>query len=106
MIGCAFTLAYEVCAAGLSGVQQYGAKVHYKDIVVGEYSVDLPVDDVLLVELETANALDHPYMPRGPDAMHQLSQDDGLQLRLLPSFSEPHRRPPNRHGRACPGHQS
>jgi hypothetical protein len=65
MIGCAFTLAYEVCAAGLSGVQQYGAKVHYKDIVVGEYSVDLPVDDVLLVELETANALDHPYMPPG-----------------------------------------
>ena len=58
-IGCAFTvlntlgagflekdyanaLAYEVRAAGLSAVQQYGAKVHYKEILVGEYFVDLP----------------------------------------------------------------
>ena len=68
VIGCAFTvlntlgagflekvyenaLAYEVCAAGLSAAQQYGTKVHYKDILVGEYSVDLL--DVLLVELKT-----------------------------------------------------
>jgi GxxExxY protein len=52
VIGCAFTvlntlgagfletvyenaLAYEVRAAGLSAVQRYGAKVHYKDILVG-----------------------------------------------------------------------
>ena len=56
VIGCAFTvlntlgagflekvyenaLAYEVRAADLSTVQQYGAKVHYKDILVGEYFV-------------------------------------------------------------------
>ena len=59
VIGCAFTvlntleagfvekvyenalasLAYEVRAAGLSAVQQYGAKVHCKDILVGEYFV-------------------------------------------------------------------
>ena len=59
VIGCAFTvlntlgagflekvyentLAYEVHAAGLSAVQQFGAKVHDKDILVGEYFVDLP----------------------------------------------------------------
>jgi hypothetical protein len=41
------------------------AKARYKDIVVGEYSVGLLVDDALLVELETAKALDHPYMPPG-----------------------------------------
>ena len=56
VIGCAFTvintlgagflekvyenaLAFEVRAAGLSVVQQYGAKVHYKDILVGDYFV-------------------------------------------------------------------
>ena len=38
-------LAYEVRAAGLSAVQQYGAKVHYKDILVGEYFVDLLIND-------------------------------------------------------------
>jgi hypothetical protein len=34
-------------------VQQCGAKVHYRDILVGEYFVDLPISDVLLVELRT-----------------------------------------------------
>jgi hypothetical protein len=52
-------------------VQQYGVKVHDKDIVVGEYSVDLLVDDVPLVELETFKALDHPTCSRAPDAMHR-----------------------------------
>jgi hypothetical protein len=58
VIGCAFTVlntlgagflekvhenavAYEVRAAGLSAVRQHGAEVHYKDILVGEYFVDL-----------------------------------------------------------------
>ncbi len=56
VIGCAFTvlntlgagflkkvyensLAYEVRVAGRSAVQQYGAKVHYKGILSGEYFV-------------------------------------------------------------------
>jgi GxxExxY protein len=62
VIGCAFTvlntlgagflekvyenaLAIEVRAAGLSAVQQYAARVHYKDILVGEYFADLLVND-------------------------------------------------------------
>ena len=64
MIGCAFTgintlgarflekvyenaLTYELRVAGLSAVQQFGAKVHYKDILVGEYFVDLLLNDML-----------------------------------------------------------
>ena len=78
VIGCAFTVlnalgagflekvyetasAYEVRAAGLSAVQQYGAKVHYKDILVAEYFADLPINDVLLVELKTVKALDDAH---------------------------------------------
>jgi hypothetical protein len=80
-------------------VQQYGVKVHDKDIVVGEYSVDLLVDDVPLVELETFKALDHPTCSRAPDAMHQLSKDDGLQLRLLRSISKKLGNPARGHGR-------
>ena len=56
---------YMKCAAGLSAVQQYGAKVHYKDILVGEYFVDLLINDVLLVELKTVKALDDAHMPTG-----------------------------------------
>ena len=71
VIGCAFTvlntlgagflekvyenaLAFELGAAGLSVVQQFGARVFYHDVVVGEYFVDLLVEDVLLIELKTA----------------------------------------------------
>jgi GxxExxY protein len=75
VIGCAFTvlnmlgvgflekvyenaLAYEVRAAGLTAVQQYGAKVHYKGILVGEYFVGLLINDMLLIELKTVRPLD------------------------------------------------
>ena len=65
-------LAYEVRAAGLSAVQQYADRVHYKDILVGEYFADLAVNDVLLIELKTVKRTGR----RAPDAMHQLSQSD------------------------------
>jgi GxxExxY protein len=75
VIGCAFTvlntlgagflekvyenaLAYELRASGLLVVQQCSVRVHYKDVVVGEYFVDLLVEDVLLVELKTVKVLD------------------------------------------------
>ena len=78
VIGCAFTvvntlragflervyenaLAYEPRASGLLIVQQCGVRVHYRDVVVGEYFVDLLVEDVLLVELKTVKALDDPH---------------------------------------------
>src|SRR5208282_1396493 len=79
VIGCAFTvlntlgagflekvyenaLAYEIRATGLSVVQQCGARVYYNDVVVGEYFVDLLVEDVLLVELKTVKALDDTHL--------------------------------------------
>ena len=67
VIGCAFTvlntlgvdswkkvyenaLAIELNTAGLSVAQQSPARVPYKGAVVGEYFVDLLVDDELLVQ--------------------------------------------------------
>jgi GxxExxY protein len=49
--------ALEVRAAGLSVAQQCGARVYYRDVVIGESFVDLLVEDVL-VELKTVKALD------------------------------------------------
>jgi GxxExxY protein len=63
-------LDYEFRAVGLPAMQQYGAEVHSKDILVGEYFVDLLVNDMLLVELTTVKALDDVHR------MHQLSQVD------------------------------
>ena len=73
VIGCAFTvlntlgagslekvyeysLAYEVRAASPPAVQQFGAMAHCKDILAGEYCVDLLISDVLLVELKTSQS--------------------------------------------------
>ena len=53
--------ANEVRAAGLSAVQQYDAKVHYKDIFVGGYFVGLLISDMFLVELKIVKALDDAH---------------------------------------------
>jgi GxxExxY protein len=76
---------YEVRAAGLSAVQQYGAKVHYKDIVVGEYFVDLLVNNVLLVELKTVKALDDAHRMQCTNYL----KATGLRLCLLLNFGKP-----------------
>jgi GxxExxY protein len=103
VIGCAFTvlntlgagflemvyenaLAYEVRAAGLSAVQQYGAKVRYKDILVGEYFVDLLINEVLLVELKTVRALDDAHRMQCTNYL----KATGLRLCLLLNFGKPH----------------
>ena len=102
VIGCAFTvlntlgvgflekvyenaLAYELRAAGLSALQQYGAKVHYKDILVGEYFVDLLINDVLLVELKTVRALDDAHRMQCTNYL----KATGLRLCLLLNFGKP-----------------
>jgi GxxExxY protein len=67
-------------------VQQYGAKVHYKDMVVGEYFVDLLINDVLLVELKAVRALDDAHRMQGTNYL----KATGLRLCLLLNFGKPH----------------
>jgi GxxExxY protein len=54
-------LAAELGMAGLAVEQQRGITVTYKGIVVGEYFVDLLVEDAVLVELKTVRALDRAH---------------------------------------------
>jgi GxxExxY protein len=75
-------LAYEVRAARLSAVQQYAAGVHYEDILVGEYFVDLLVNDVLLVELKTVKTLDEAHRMQCINYL----KATGLKLYLLFDF--------------------
>jgi GxxExxY protein len=75
VIGCAFTelntlgtgflekvyenaLVFELRTAGLSVVQQHGVRAYYIDVLVGDYTVDLLVGGLLLVELKTVKALE------------------------------------------------
>ena len=55
-------LAHELRMAGLLVTQQNPIVVRYDGIVVGEYAVDLLVEDSVLVELKTAKSLDDVHL--------------------------------------------
>ena len=78
-------LAFELRASGLSVAQQSGANVYYHDQVVGEYFVDLLVEDVLLVELKTAKARDDAHQMQCINYL----KATGLPLCLLLNFGRP-----------------
>jgi len=50
-------LAIELRKRGHKVIQQHPLKVRYEDEIVGEFVVDLFVDDCILVELKTVKAL-------------------------------------------------
>jgi GxxExxY protein len=102
VIGCAFTvlntlgvgfaekvhenaLAIELRAAGLGVAQQCGVKVHYNDVVVGEYFPDLLIEDELLVELKTVNNLDDGHRMQCTNYLKATR----LRLCLLINFGNP-----------------
>ena len=87
-------LAYEVRAPSLSPVQQYVTKLQCRDILVGEYFVDLPIDDMLLVELKIVKALDDAHMRSGagPEGRMQCTnylKATSRELCLLLNFDKP-----------------
>jgi GxxExxY protein len=63
-LGCGFlekvyenALVHELRKAGLRVQQQYPIKVYYDGIVVGEFTVDLLVEECVLVELKAIKSL-------------------------------------------------
>ena len=54
-------LAHQLRKAGFGVAQQRGATVMYDGTMVGEYFVDLMIEDMLLVELKTVTALDEAH---------------------------------------------
>ncbi len=102
IIGCAFTvantlgsgflekvyenaLALELRAAGLAVEQQRGITVTYKGALVGEYFVDLLVEDAVLIELKTVRALDRAHRAQCINYLRAT----GTTLCLLINFGAP-----------------
>ena len=54
-------LGHELRKSGMTAVQQYPTKVIYDNIEVGDYIVDLFVEDRVLVELKAVKALDNVH---------------------------------------------
>jgi GxxExxY protein len=51
-------LAYELREAGVAVRQQHEIAVYYRDTVIGAYTADLLVENLVLVELKAVKALD------------------------------------------------
>ena len=57
-------LVYELRKSGLAVSQQHPMLVRYDRIVVGDYTVDLLVEQIVLVELKVAKAIDAIHRAR------------------------------------------
>lgn len=75
-------LTFELRKAGLAVVQQRGVTVMYDGAVVGEYFVDLMVEELLLVELKTVRALDAVHRAQCVNNL----KATGMRLCLLLNF--------------------
>ena len=102
IIGCAYTisnalgvgflekvyqnaLAHELRKAGLSVAQQYPIQVRYNGIIVGDYAVDLLVEEQVIVEWKVAKALDDVHLAH---CLNYLKATN-LRIGLLLNFGKP-----------------
>lgn len=102
VIGCAYTvsntlgvgflekiyenaLLIELKKAGLIVQQQQAIKVHYNNIVVGDFYCDLLVNSKLIIELKSCKAIDDSHLAQ---CMNYLKACN-LKLGLIINFGKP-----------------
>ncbi len=78
-------LAHEMRKCGLGVVQQRGIVVFYDDVIVGEYTADLLVEDQVIVELKVVGALSDVHVPQCRNYLRAT----GKPLCLLINFGQP-----------------
>jgi GxxExxY protein len=78
-------LAHEMRKCGLSAVQQRGIVVLYDNVIVGEYTADLLVEDQVIVELKVVAALSDVHLPQCRNYLRAT----GKPLCLLINFGRP-----------------
>jgi GxxExxY protein len=77
-------LAHELRKSCLAVVQQQGITIHYDGIVVGEYAVDLLIEETVMVELKAVKALDSVHAAQCVNYL----KATGLRLCLLLNFGK------------------
>jgi GxxExxY protein len=78
-------LAHEMQKCGLGAVQQRGIVVFYDNVIVGDYTVDLLVEDQVIVELKVVAALSDTHLPQCRNYLRAT----GKPLCLLINFGRP-----------------
>lgn len=91
-LGCGFlekvyenALAHELRKAGMKAQQQYGITVYYDGLAVGEYTADLLVNGVLLLELKAVKEFDDIHLAQ---CLNYLKATN-FRLCLLMNFGNP-----------------
>ena len=77
-------LTHELRKSGLAVVQQQGTTIHYDGIVVGEYAVDVLIEETVMVELKAVKALDSVHAAQCINYL----KATGLRLCLLLNFGK------------------
>jgi|SRR5215470_3498849 len=81
-----FALAHELRKSGLHVQQQHCVPVLYDGVVVGDYRVDLLVDQSVIVEVKAAKALD----PIHEAQLLNYLKATRLRIGLILNFGTPH----------------
>ena len=91
-LGCGFldkvyenALAHELRKAGLKADQQYGITVYHDAVAVGEYTADLMVEGLLLLELKAVKELDDIHLAQCLNYLRATN----LRLCLLMNLGKP-----------------
>ena len=91
-LGCGFlekvyenALVHELRKADMQVQQQHGITVNYDGVAVGEYTADLLVEGVLLLELKAVKDLDDIHLAQ---CMNYLKATN-IRLCLLMNFAKP-----------------
>jgi GxxExxY protein len=85
-------LAHELRKCGLGVVQQRRIVVLYDDMMVGEFTADLLIEDQVILELKVVPALSDVHIPQLP-ARHRQAPVPANQLRPPQSRNPPHHPP-------------
>ena len=78
-------MAHDVSKSGLQVQQQVPIRVFYDGIVVGEYSADLFVEELVIVEFKVVRALDDIHMAQCLNYLRAT----GMPVCLLINFGRP-----------------
>jgi len=78
-------LTVELRKTGVAVQQQYGIKVWYEGVVVGDFAADLLVEDSVIVELKAASGIDPIH---GAQCLNYLRATD-LRVGLVLNFGKP-----------------
>ena len=78
-------LAIELRKAGIAFAQQHRIRVYYDDLVIGDYTTDLLVENLVLVEMKAVKALDSAHAGQCINYL----KATGLRICLLLNFGRP-----------------